>query len=168
MTGVDPPHAPRNRADCGNAVIAGTACLPRLTPPGIAPTAAVTAEFDGQAFLAASRPPESRRLRRNRAADGCYRRRRLTPPGIAPTAAARTRTSAHATVPPHAPRNRADCGRTRGTNLSALWYTRLTPPGIAPTAADSHTCLGSAWLRRLTPPGIAPTAAARGDPVARD
>ena len=124
-----PPESRRLRP----VATAAAALLLRLTPPGIAATAADTATGLDCALSPASRPPESRRLRR-----GCWIRTVAAPP-------------------PHAPRNRGDCGPTC-TSVALALVDRLTPPGIAATAALASRLDACAELR-LTPPGIAATAA---------
>src|SRR6185312_8936591 len=61
---LPPPHAPRNRDDCDVPLhcCAGDREI-RLTPPGIATTATNRCYNGLSSRRAASRPPESRRLR---------------------------------------------------------------------------------------------------------
>ena len=83
-----PPHATWNRGDCGAdscRLLARHGC--RLTPLGIAATAASWSSAKNGAVL-----------------------NRLTPPGIAATAATCRGQLADVRNPPHAPRNRGDCG----------------------------------------------------------
>ena len=130
-----PPHPPRNRGDCGwaadgqndcphgrltppgiaataaqRAVMSDATFKTRLTPPGIAATAASCFHSSIWTLMTASRPPESRRLRpERRLLTRLFRR--LTPPGIAATAAqASQSTNVTSLFPPHAPRSRGDCG----------------------------------------------------------
>ena len=83
-----PPHAPRNRGDCGTSGgITGSIGTVRLTPPGIAATAAERTSATAGFNPPASRPPESRRLRLGTRWVVYNPHFRLTPPGIAATAA---------------------------------------------------------------------------------
>ncbi len=155
----EPPHAPRNRGDCGAIALDWTpAPKLRLTPPGIAATAAMRRSKPD----AHCPPPHAPRNRGD-----CGIRRSMT--------------STCRTTPPHAPRNRGDCGLNVHATASDAVF-RLTPPGIAATAAsrfkarfqtqhpasrppESRRLRLRAWtwglwgLFRLTPPGIAATAA---------
>ena len=131
-----PPHPPRNRGDCGTKGIMKTAYRSvAASPPPESRRLRLLARGLGRLRgLAASPPPESRRLRRRGIGRWKARFDRLTPPGIAATAA------------------------------PAAWRAstaarRLTPPGIAATAAAKPTTTARVWLTRLTPPGIAATAA---------
>ncbi len=131
--------------------------------------------------MAASRPPESRRLRRPPAGPLYLTSRRLTPPGIAATAATFRVVTLGAEPPPQAPRNRGDCGDERSADAYAIPAAsrppesrRLRPGGGRPGGRDRTSphaprnrgdCGRSACLKiarqfhRLTPPGIAATAA---------
>ena len=121
-----PPHAPGIAATAAPALEGRLAAsrppesrrLRRSQPPHAPGIAATAAEF-------ASRPPESRRLRLDRS-QHVRDMFRLTPPGIAATAA----TCVHGDQqpnPPHAPRNRGDCGIASRCVMPAKWI-RLTPP----------------------------------------
>ena len=138
-----PSHAPRNCGYCGAADAAERdRVLTRLTPPGIAATAATTRPRRHPRCLeTVSRPPELRRLRPT---GSNWARRlsiRLTPPGIAATAAA-----------VHVGRHWRDQAVSRPPELRRLRPTtalsacncasiRLTPPGIAATAAIGRTVI---------------------------
>jgi len=88
IDGDGPPHAPRNCSDCGCLPgFDGNSLISRLTPPGIAATAATPSRFRHRACWPASRPPELQRLRLGEEL--------LVGSG------------GH---PPHAPRNCSDCG----------------------------------------------------------
>ena len=185
---VQPPHAPRNRGDCGRRGLAlplSNAAPPHA--PGIAATAATNneAEFNprpphaprnrgdcgaralvlAKRSMAASRPPESRRLRQEIRDVVNLMLRPPHPPGIAATAASGQPSTWAYWRPPHAPRNRGDCGSV-GSIQAASLEGRLTPPGIAATAAGS-----SFWNNGLAgpphAPGIAATAAKSGGVRAR-
>ena len=111
---LQPPHAPRNRGDCGPAIARGE---PRDLPPHAPRNRGDCGRTSHVGFrrvtMSASRPPESRRLRHRRGRATSTDAARLTPPGIAATAASRhAHVIADIKTPPHAPRNRGDCGST--------------------------------------------------------
>ena len=196
-----PPHAPRNCGDCGpqqhrrasvprpasrppelrrlrpHFRIEQTPVFDRLTPPGIAATAASMVsmgEPDGQPPHAprncgdcgnshdeththlgtASRPPELRRLRPLIFLPVQPSSCRLTPPGIAATAAARSRwPTPWSGCPPHAPRNCGDCGLAGEIRIECI-RARLTPPGIAATAALRQPTIRDAFSPASRPPEL--------------
>ena len=122
-----PPHAPRNRGDCGETNRTWRKLGPPHAPRNRGDCGFATAQGD---TWTASRPPESRRLRRPVPAAGLNAGCRLTPPesrrlrhirgsGMRTRPASRPRnrgdcgisfTTPRSTGPPHAPRNRGDCG----------------------------------------------------------
>ncbi len=105
----------------------------RLTPPGIAATAATARVWLMSVFT------------------------RLTPPGIAATAAATGTTNWNSHYPPHAPRNRGDCGRSHFLRFRANKAASRPPESRRLRLAAAGD--GGAFISRLTPPGIAATAA---------
>ena len=134
-----PPHAPRNRGDCGSAVIGlATGRRSRLTPPGIAATAASDGYEPRRAALRRLTPPgiaATAALSTRQASTAVVR---LTPPGIAATAASRVTTRLDASIPPHAPRNRGDCGF--GRRLGGLQWAR--PPHAPRNRGDCGVASG--------------------------
>ena len=156
--GYYPPHPPRNRGDCGpqprpqrpmsrpasrppeprqlwlSAFCFPNFCFSGPTPPGIAATAASINPSIHESNLAAPGSPESRRPRLFAFyfPNFCFSPSR-------PPESRRLRPLAEwradkGLVPPHAPRNRGDCGHPMVSPWTGQ-LVRLTPPGIAATLA---------------------------------
>ena len=100
-------------------------CSDRLTPLGIAATAALPRHSNVAGCTSASRHLESRRLRLSIAVKARARVSRLTPLGIAATAAVHDSHAPRGNAPPHATWNRGDCGR--------CWHT-IRPCAIRPAS----------------------------------
>ena len=130
-----PPHGPRNRGDCGIRLChRSLRNIGRLTPPGIAATAARRDAATRRRAEPASRPPESRRLRH-------YGLHALAKDYYANSAA------------PRPPESCGDCG-TANTNFSGTALHRARPPrpppGIAATAAARRAPSGQ-WDHESAP-----------------
>ena len=134
---------PRNRGDCGAISRRAIHCQARLTPPGIAATAASVGRC-AEGNQSASRP-------RNRGDCGCFLAVLNPAPAVTasrPPESRRLRRSDLSRLPFHAerilsasrPRNRGACGRgagLHGTCEAMNLRSRLTPPGIAAPAAGA-------------------------------
>ena len=154
----NPPHDARSRGDCGH--VSGWCLMKRhfrLTMPAVAATAAFLWATGSARQKAASRCPQSRRLRR----------RALSPYQLS-------------ACPPHDARSRGDCGSSLPTKFGVLLSASRCPQSrrlrlkrrtatergrVPPHDARSRGDCGLSreeWLRkliRLTMPAVAATAA---------
>ena len=110
-----PPQDCRSRGDCGNPSWTYLClCCRRLKIAAVAATAALNCSMNCSSLLAASRLPQSRRLRQKVPLIFQSRPYRLKIAAVAATAARKTNNKKGRVIPPQDCRSRGDCGKGLG------------------------------------------------------